>query len=200
MLGASHAAFGTSIWIMPPPPSADSVVGGSAIPQAWSIPLSVLPLAVYTTLPHTCTWPVPPMEASPADQVTLTIRCEASAYVVRGAHSPPPVPPVPVVPAVPAAPDAPAAPSGLTSELLLDPQAPASASSAASAVLRPVREPDTMSPAAENNGKAHPLATSEQVAGNPGSPPWSLLQERKCAAVRFRRSSSLSRVASTGTR
>ena len=110
MLGASHAAFGTSIWIMPPPPSAVSVVGGSAIPQAWSIPLSVLPLAVYTTLPHTCTWPLPPMEAMPAAQVTFTIRCEASAYVVRGAHSPPPVPPAPVVPPVPVVP---AAPSGL---------------------------------------------------------------------------------------
>ena len=46
MLGASHLSFGTSIWIMPPPPSAVSVVGGSEIPHAWSIPLSVLPVAV----------------------------------------------------------------------------------------------------------------------------------------------------------
>ena len=86
------------------------------------------------------------MEAIPAGQLTFTIRCDASVYVVRGGQGPPPVPP-PVVPAVPPAPDAPAAPSGLTSELLLE-QPPASASSAARAVLRPIREPDTMCPQA----------------------------------------------------
>ena len=63
------------------------------------------------------------MAASPAGQVTFTIRCEASAYVVRGAHSPPPVPRA-AVPWCRPRRSAPAAPSGLTSELLLDPQAP----------------------------------------------------------------------------
>ena len=63
------------------------------------------------------TWPVPPIAANPAGQVTLTARCEASVYIARGSHAPP----APVVPAVPPAPVAPAEPSGLTS-VLLDPQ------------------------------------------------------------------------------
>src|SRR4051794_5426896 len=61
--------------------------------------------------------------------------CDASTYVARGAHVPPPAPVVPPVPVLPAAPVAPAAPSGFTSELLLDPQAPASISVTTSAAL-----------------------------------------------------------------
>src|SRR5262245_7129777 len=131
MLGASHAAFGTSIWIMPPPPSADSVVDGSTIPQACSVPVSVLPLAVNTSLPQMCTWPVPPMDASPACQVTVAIRCAASVDVARGSHDAPVVPPGAVALQVPVFP---AAPSRLTSELLLE-HAPASTSNAPSAIV-----------------------------------------------------------------
>src|SRR6187551_13067 len=98
MLGASHDAAGISIRIMPPPPSALSVVAGNTDPQACSVPLKVLPLAVSTVLPHRWTWPLPPMDAVPDRQVTLTIVCEASANVVRDAQ-PPPLPPV--APAVP---------------------------------------------------------------------------------------------------
>ena len=136
MLGASHAAPGISIRIMPPPPSALSVVAGNTDPHACSVPLNVLPLAVSTVLPHRWTWPLPAIDAVAAGQLTLTTVCEASANVVRGAHTLP-LPPVPVAPAVPAAPALPAAPppSGLTSESLLDPQAPASAISVPTAAI-----------------------------------------------------------------
>src|SRR4029078_959488 len=112
MLGASHLSFGTSIWIVPPPPSAVSVVGGSEIPHAWSSPVTVLRLALYTTLHQTCTWPSPRIAAVPAGQLTLTIRCDASVYAVRGSHGPASIP----VPAPPP-PPAPAAPSGVPSLL-----------------------------------------------------------------------------------
>src|SRR5262245_1062131 len=159
MLGASHASFGTSILIMPLPASAVSVVAGKEIPQACSVPVSVLPLAVYTTLPQTCSWPSPRIDAVPAGQLTLTTRCDASVNAVRGSHGPASIAPVPPVPPPP---PVPAAPSDFA--LLLE-QAPASARSAPSAIVRrPLCGSTTrMRPRARGYRQAHPLANSAKA-------------------------------------
>jgi hypothetical protein len=52
IVGASQAAFGNSIRIIPPPTRDESPAGGSVDPQALAVPDRLLPLAVQAVLAH----------------------------------------------------------------------------------------------------------------------------------------------------
>src|SRR4051794_22429430 len=94
IVAASQALFGISIRIIPPPTRPVSPVGGNTDPQAWAVPVMVLPETANTFLVQRCTWPEPARVAVPACQVTSSTECDASVNCVRAAHAPfdPPVP------------------------------------------------------------------------------------------------------------
>lgn len=102
---------------------------------------------------------MPPMLAVPGDHITLTVRCDASVKLARGAHSM--LPPAPVVPPLPPGPPAPAAPSGRTSELLDEHAPSASASPSTTAIL----EARQLASALASNILIVPVRTLGRIVG-----------------------------------
>src|SRR5215471_18689115 len=87
MVGASHAASGTSMWNFWPPASAFRVASGRTIPQACEVADRSLPLATKVVLSQMWTGPDPATVPAEAGQVEGKMMWSATVYVLSAGQS-----------------------------------------------------------------------------------------------------------------